>query len=175
MRSNRSVLSFRRIELAFRRGYLAIREQMMDRRGLRILSALAGLLAVSSQAFAGTVIITQQEASLPPDEIVAGRRGITRGPHVDLVQPAEQAYSPLRFQIRFRAFGGARINTDSLRVVYLKTPEIDITTRVIRFVQPDGIDIPDAEAPAGEHYIRIEVKDSEGRIGGSVFALKIIP
>jgi hypothetical protein len=60
-------------------------------------------------------------------------------------------------------------------VTYLKTPEVDITSRVRAFALPTGIDIPDAEAPAGEHYIRIEVADSEGRSRGAVFSLKISP
>jgi hypothetical protein len=138
-----------------------------------VLAVCSTWLFSQSHAYAGTVLITEQEASLPPERIVPGPRGITRGPRIELVQPGETAHSPMRFQVRFQSFGGSRINTDSLRVVYLKTPEIDLTPRIARFVQPLGIDIPDAEAPAGEHYIRIEVTDSEGRTRSSVFALKI--
>lgn len=130
-------------------------------------------ILASSQARAGTVLITEQEADLPTEHIVLGPRGITRGPRIELVQPEETAYSPMRFQLKFQAFGGAKINTDSLRVTYLKTPEIDITPRVRPFAHAAGIDIPDAEIPAGEHYIRAEVTDSEGRIRSSVFVLKI--
>jgi hypothetical protein len=126
-----------------------------------------------SYAYAGTVLITEQEANLPQERILVGSRGITRGPRIELVQPGEMAYSPMRFQVRFQSFGGAGIDTASLRVIYLKIPEVDITSRVLRFAHPAGIDIPDAEAPVGEHYIRIEVTDSEGRTRSSVFALKI--
>jgi hypothetical protein len=58
-------------------------------------------------------------------------------------------------------------------VLYLKSPEIDITPRVVRFAQPAGIDIPDAEAPAGEHFLRIEIADSEGRTRSAVIGLQI--
>ena len=102
-----------------------------------------------------------------------GSRGITRGPRIELVQPGERAYSPMRFHLRFQSFGGAKINIDSLRVTYLKTPEIDITPRVRRFAQPTGIDIPDAEVPEGEHFLRVEIADTEGRTRSSVIALKI--
>jgi hypothetical protein len=148
---------------------------MIGRRALKVLSILAGLAAVSSQAHAGTVLITEQEASLPPERVVVGSRGITRGPRIELVQPDETAYSPMRFQLRFQSFGGAGINTDSLHVIYLKTPEIDITPRVARFAKTAGVDIPDAEIPAGEHYIRVEVADSDGRTRSSIFVLKVAP
>jgi hypothetical protein len=140
-----------------------------------VLVVCSTWLFSQSHAHAGTVLITEQEASLPPERVVVGSRGITRGPRVELLQPGDTAYSPMRFQVKFQSFGGARINTDSLRVIYLKTPEIDITSRVVRFAHAAGIDIPDAEAPAGEHYIRIELADSEGRTRSSVFALKIAP
>jgi hypothetical protein len=126
-----------------------------------------------SYAYAGTVLITEQEANLPQERILAGSRGITPGPRIELVQPGETAYSPVHFQVRFQSFGGARIDAASLRVIYLKIPEVDLTSRVLRFANAAGIDIPDAEAPAGEHHIRIEVTDSEGRTKSSVFTLKI--
>jgi hypothetical protein len=147
----------------------------MSRRRAKGLGCFLGLLLVSSQARAGTVLITEREASLPPERVVVGSRGITRGPRIELIEQAEPVHSPLHFQIRFQSFGGAGINTESLHVVYLKTPEIDITPRVARFAYPIGIDIPDAEIPAGEHYIRVEVTDSGGRTRSSVFVLKIAP
>jgi hypothetical protein len=81
----------------------------------------------------------------------------------------------MHFQLRFQSFGGARIVTESLHVVYLKIPEIDITPRVARFAGPVGVDIPDAEVPVGEHHIRVEITDSEGRARISIFSFKIAP
>ena len=147
----------------------------MGSQGIRLLRNLLGLFLVSSPACAGTVLITEQEASLPPEPVVVGSRGITRGPRIDLVQPGGTAHSPLHFQLRFQSFGGVGINTESLRVVYLKSPEVDITPRVTRFAKAIGVDIPDAEIPAGEHYIRVEVADLDGRIRSSIFVLKVAP
>jgi len=146
----------------------------MGRRALKIKGILAGLVLVLSRAWAGTVLITEQEANLPP-EFIFDPRSITRGPRIELIQPGAPTYSPMHFQLKFQSFGGSSINTDSLRVIYLKTPEIDITPRVARFVRPAGIDIPDAEAPVGEHHIRVDVTDSEGRTRSTVFTLKIAP
>jgi hypothetical protein len=142
---------------------------------IKAVAAFLGILAFASQAQAGTVLITEQEASLPAEPVVASPRAITRGPSIELVQPDVTANSPMHFQLRFQSFGGSKIDTGSLHMVYLKTPEIDITPRVARFIQPVGIDIPDAEAPAGEHTIRVEITDSEGRTRSSVFTLKIAP
>jgi hypothetical protein len=66
----------------------------MGRRALKTKNILAGLIFVSSQACAGTVLITEQEASLPP-ELIVGSRSITRGPRIELIQPRETAYSPM--------------------------------------------------------------------------------
>jgi hypothetical protein len=147
----------------------------MSGRLFTILGALTGLVGTSSASCAGTVLITEQEARLPPEHFEANPRAITRGPRIEMLEPGETAYSPMHFKLRFQSFGGSRINTETLHVVYLKIPEIDITPRVARFVGPIGIDIPDAEVPIGEHYIRVEVSDSEGRTRSSVFTFKIAP
>ena len=135
----------------------------------------AGFL-ISFEAHA-TQLITQEEAKLPPPKgaIAADRRGILRGPRVEVVTPSEEVHSPLRLQLRFEAFGGAKINPESVRVIYLRTPNVDLTPRIKPFIQPDGIDMPDAELPPGDYTVRVDVKDSEGRPGTISFTLKVSP
>jgi len=53
--------------------------------------------------------------------------------------------------------------------------DVDLTPRVKAFVQPTGIDMPDAQLPPGDHLVRIDVKDSEGRVSTTSFMLKIAP
>jgi hypothetical protein len=120
-------------------------------------------------------LITDQEASLPNGHAGAIFRGISRGPSVELVEPAETVHSPVHFQIRFQAFGGNKIDLDTLRVTYLKSPEVDLMPRLVRFIQRSGIDIPDAEIPPGEHSFRIEVSDTEGRTRSSILVFKVVP
>ena len=38
-----------------------------------------------------------------------------------------------------------------------------------------GIDMPDAELPPGDHIMRIDIKDSDGRTGSTSFVLKVVP
>jgi hypothetical protein len=147
----------------------------MARVGL-LVAALA-LSALAGTAEAGQVLITEQEAQLPPPRgaVAADRRGITRGPKIDVVQAAEPIHSPMHFKVRFEAFGGAKIDSDSVKVSYLRTPIVDLTPRVKSFLQASGIDMPDVELPAGDHMVRIDVKDTDGRTGSTSFVLKVAP
>jgi hypothetical protein len=142
----------------------------------------AGLLAtviLSAQppaARAGVVLITPEEARLPTPKGVYASRAVTRGPRIDLAGPdTNEVRSPLRLQLKFRGFGGAKIVLDSLRVTYVKLPDVDLTSRVKPYVQPTGIEIPDAEAPPGDHLVRVEVQDSEGRRTATTFLLSVAP
>ena len=62
-----------------------------------------------------------------------------------------------------------------MAVTYLRGPNIDLTQRIKAFVEPAGIDIPEAEVPPGEHAIRVELKDSEGRRATTNFVLAVAP
>ena len=138
---------------------------------------LAAAFSPPSPALAAQVLITADEARLPPPKgaIVTDRRGITRGPKVEFLGAADPVHSPMHLQLKFEPFGGAKIDPDSVKVTYLRTPNVDLTARVKSFVLPTGIDIPDVELPAGEHMIRVDIKDSDGRIGTTSFALKVEP
>jgi len=147
---------------------------------VKILSA--GLLATfiwtaqESDARAGVVLITPEEAQLPTPKGVYASRAVTRGPRIDMAGPdTNDVRSPLRLQLKFRGFGGAKIVLDSLRVTYVKLPDVDLTSRVKPYVQPTGIEIPDAEAPPGDHLVRVEVQDSEGRRTTTTFLLSVAP
>jgi hypothetical protein len=137
---------------------------------------VAAALLISGAAQA-TQLITAEEAKLPPPKgaIAADRRGILRGPKVEVVAPSAAVRSPLRLQLRFESFGGATINPDSVKVIYLRTPNVDLTARVKPFIQASGIDMPEAELPPGEYTVRVDVKDSDGRPGTASFTLTVPP
>jgi hypothetical protein len=130
-----------------------------------------------SPVYAANVLITEEEARLPPPKgaIVADRRGITRGPKIRVLDESEPVHSPMHLQVIFESFGGAKIDLDSVKVTYLRNPNVDLTPRIKPFLQSAGIDIPDVQLPVGEHLVRIDVKDSDGRIGSTSFLLKVAP
>lgn len=140
-------------------------------------AALLGTAVVMSVPAHATSLITPEEAALPPQKgaVPNTGRGITRGPKIQV--PAETAAqaSPMRFQIKFQTFGGSKIDLDALKVTYLKSPVVDLTPRIKPFAQAAGIDMPDAQLPPGEHLVRIDVKDSDGRTASTSFLLKITP
>jgi hypothetical protein len=148
---------------------------------LRWTSIWLGLLAAimiadTPKAAAGVILITAEEAKLPVPTKIASSRAITRGPRIEVSDLDDgKLHSPLRFKLRFRAFGGSTIDLGSVAVIYLRGSNVDLTPRIKPFVQPTGIDIPDAEVPVGEHAIRVELKDSEGRPATVNFMLAVTP
>jgi len=142
-----------------------------------VCAVAAIISSMAMPAFAATVLITEEEAKLPPPRgaIATDRRGVTRGPKIKFVEEGEQFHSPAHLQLKFESFGGAKIDPDSVRMTYLKTPNVDLTPRIKSFVQTSGIDIPDIELPVGEHMVRVDVKDSDGRTGTTSILLKVAP
>lgn len=143
-------------------------------------NVLVGLVAASlliPEMSRGTQLITDEEAKLPPPKgaVAADRRGILRGPKVEFVSPGDSASSPMRLVLKFESFGGAKIDPDSVKMIFLRTPNVDLTARVKPFVKADGINIQDAELPPGEYTVRVDVKDSDGRPGTAIFTLKVAP
>ena len=140
------------------------------------LGYLTASLAISSGARAAQ-LITEEEAKLPPPRgaVAADRRGILRGPKVEFTSPEDTVHSPLHLQLKFQAFGGTKIDPESVKVIFLRTPNVDLTPRVKPFIQAGGIDMPDTEVPPGEYMVRVDVKDSDGRPGSTSFILKISP
>jgi hypothetical protein len=96
------------------------------------------------------------------------RSGIERGPDVIPIYPAPKSgaiQSPFGFRVKFQAHGNTEINLDTLRVVYTRLPDINLTARVKPFTRADGIDMPNAEVPPGAHRIWIFIQDSTGHEG----------
>jgi hypothetical protein len=120
------------------------------------------------------VLISADEAKLPPsNDSSAKSRGITRGPKVELVSQARAIRSPARLKLRFQAFGGAKIDLGKVKVVYLRKPSVDLTPRVKPFINDNGIDVPAAEMPPGDHVLRVDIADSDGRVGTVSFLLNV--
>ena len=142
-----------------------------------LLVGIAVIAAGSMPAYAAQVLITAEEAALPPPKgaVATERRGITRGPKVDVVTGAGQLKSPTRLQLNSSPMAAQRSIPDSVKMTYLRTPNVDLTPRVRSFVQPTGIDMPEVELPAGEHMVRVDIKDTDGRVGTTSFILKVVP
>lgn len=139
------------------------------------LSALLLLCAVSAQAGS---LISEKEAKLPAGESgTITTRAITRGPGIKLLSPepgAAAVKSPFLFKVAFEPRGGAKIDPATVKIVYVKTPNVDLLDRVKVGLSEKGIELDAAEAPAGEHQIRVTVQDSEGRQSTQLIAFTVL-
>ena len=127
---------------------------------------LLASLTVALPAHALT-LISEDEARRPAStELVdLGLRGVTRGPTVTVVSPAEAApaKSPLALKVVFEAHGGSAIDVASVKVTYLRKPAVDLTERLKPFITAAGIAVDQADVPTGRHLVRIDVTDAQGR------------
>jgi hypothetical protein len=136
---------------------------------------LATSLLVSTQASIAATLISAKEAALPSAAGALATRGISRGPAIKLASPEADTpvASPFDFKVNFEPRGDAKIDPSSVKVVYMKSPFVDLTPRLKSAISANGIDFAKADVPPGTHTIRVTVKDSEGRETNSVLNLVV--
>jgi hypothetical protein len=132
-------------------------------------------LLASSQWSVAAALISAKEAALPPAAGALATRGISRGPGVKLASPEADTpvAAPFDFKVNFEPRGDAKIDPSSVKVVYMKSPFVDLTPRLKGAITANGIDFAKADVPPGTHTIRVTVKDTEGRETNSVLNLVV--
>lgn len=136
---------------------------------------LAALLVASAQMVIAAPLISAKEAALPPAAGALATRGISRGPAIKLASPEADTpvAAPFDFKVNFEPRGDSKIDPSSVKVVYMKSPFVDLTPRLKSAISASGIDFVKAEVPPGTHTIRVTVKDTEGRETNSVLNLVV--
>ena len=136
---------------------------------------LAASLVASAQLGVAASLISAKEAALPPAAGTLATRGISRGPAIKLTSPESDTpvMAPFDFKVTFEPRGDAKIDLGSVKVVYMKSPFVDLTPRLKSAISPNGIDFAKADVPPGTHTIRVTVKDTEGRESNSVLNLVV--
>ena len=139
-----------------------------------VIGVAAGVAMFEPAYAANLVLITADEAKLPPPKgaIAVNSRGVTRGPKIELVSQAA-VKSPANIQLKFQTFGGAKVDVSAVQATYLRTPNVDLTSRIKPFVNEAGIELQSVELPPGDHMLRIDIKDSDGRAATTSFLLKV--
>jgi len=132
------------------------------------------IIAVPNVVFAAP-LITAKESALPAASGTFATRGISRGPAVKLNSPEADTpiNSPFDFKVLFEARGEGKIDPNSVKVVYMKSPFVDLTPRLKSAITPTGINFSKAEVPPGTHTIRITVKDMDGRETNQVVTIVV--
>lgn len=142
-----------------------------QQRCLFLFLMLAGIFT-SSHA---EILINAQEAALPALTPKPATRSIVRGPVVKWVSPKNEVSvnSPFELKVLVEPREGVKIDPTSLKVVYLKSPLVDLTPRLQSAITPNGIEFKQAEVPPGSHTIRLTVKDMEGRETNSQLTITV--
>ncbi len=152
---------------------------------MKLSAIVLGLAAVTgidgSVAYAQSktvVLITDEESKLAaaPSADLSFRAGVSRGPLITVVSPKPDDVglkSPFHLQLKFEGRGGAQVDPESLKLTYAKTPAVDLTSRVKPYVQATGVDLSETSVPPGNHTIRAEIKDKDGRAGTTTFTIKV--
>lgn len=140
---------------------------------------ILGFLALSFSGFVlaqSKPLITEKEAQLPPAKGELKTRGIARGPGVKVISPDPQASvkGPFDLKIKFEPRGGNKIDAQSVKLAYLKSPMVDLTDRIKQSISDEGINLEKATIPPGEHQIKVTVKDAEGRETNSVITIVVV-
>jgi hypothetical protein len=132
-------------------------------------------IACLSSASIAAPLITAKEAALPNSSGTLATRGISRGPAVKLNSPETDTpiAAPFDLRVAFEARGDAKVDPNSVKVIYMKSPIVDLTPRMKGAISVNGIDFTKAEVPPGAHAIKITVKDTEGRETNSVLNLSV--
>ncbi|MBU3567279.1 hypothetical protein [Polynucleobacter alcilacus] len=135
----------------------------------------AASLVASTQLSLAASLISAKEAALPPAAGTLATRGISRGPAIKLTSPEADTpvMTPFDFKVTFEPRGDAKIDPGSVKVVYMKSPFVDLTPRLKSAISANGIDFAKADVPPGTHTIRVTVKDTEGRETNSVLNLVV--
>jgi hypothetical protein len=132
----------------------------------RYLLCLLAIFLLAVEADAQILqLITDDEARLPASQEIVEQlatRGITRGPGISLASPDVVVRQGFPLRIVFEPRGGTTIDPESVRIVYLKSPLVELTARLKGQISPTGVDVPVATAPVGEHLFQVTVKDSNG-------------
>lgn len=139
-----------------------------------LLGGLALLLFQS--AAPAEVLITEAEARLPaPPAVPVPTRGLTRGPGIEQVSPSPERdiHSPIAFKVAFHSRNKIDIELSSVRLTYIKAQLVDLTDRVRKYLTSSGIDMARAEVPPGTHWLRLDLKDRQGRVNTAIIKLTI--
>ena len=82
--------------------------------------------------------------------------------------------APFELKVAFEPRGGNTIDPASVKVMYLRSPFVDLTPRLQQSITETGIVFPNADVPAGEHDLKITVLDKDGRETNAVVHLVVV-
>jgi len=98
------------------------------------------------------------------------------GPIIQMMQSLEDRIfnGPVDFQINFVGHTPEKvIDMESLRVIYLKFINIDITEKILPYIKENSIVVHKMNLPEGNHRIQIKIKDSHKNESEQTFLIRV--
>ena len=154
-----------------------------------ILFLMVGTTPVMGQPIGekgGFWLITPEEGAMAPafvDPHGVRDRGLfssdsveqNKGPVIKMEKPNvdDVVASPLEIVIQFSP-REASVDLSTLKVTLVKFIDIDLTDRVRPYVSNEGLHIPDAQLPSGEHTVRVTLGDTDGGLTVTQLYVKIM-
>jgi hypothetical protein len=148
---------------------------------MKVLIAAMILLAGLSGNANALALISEDESNLPTyqggDSLRL--RSAVGGPRIDVRAPQmlnnqkPTVSKPVAINVRFEPLDGSQVNMTTLKVTYLKLFGIDITDRLKPFIKGTEIAVDEADIPVGDHSIRVDIRDSQGRGSSETFSFKV--
>lgn len=139
------------------------------------------MLGLALAGACASPLVTPAEAALP--DAVERTRPLTLGPVISIVSPdvvanqpitaTRAVRSPFDLNVKFAERGGEKVNPSSIRLVYLKVPEIDLTDRIQGRVSEGGLVFSALELPPGTHTFRLSVLDRKSRSSTKLFQVTV--
>ena len=161
-----------RKEVATKRGGARQRHPWLLCVALVVTLSLCHSVTLSLAAPVGPVLVTEGEAMLQDAPTLKGPGDeVSDGPRITILSPQEgKAYTgPVDIEVLFEQVpGGPGVRTDTLRVVYVKLWEIDITERLLPYLQANRLYVEHAQIPPGKHLFRVSIADQAGKTSARV-------
>ena len=140
---------------------------------LLVTAALLGAVLPSATAREQPLwIVTEGEASLPSEPTPRSAPALPReGPVIRIERPDVSApvVPPFAVDIVFDSrAGGAPVKMESLKIVYVRVFELDVTDRFMPYVKDNRLFVENANAPTGRHRLKITIADQNGRLTAEI-------
>jgi len=100
-----------------------------------------------------------------------------KGPKIEIVQPllTSMVSSPLSIQVEFIGRQpDLGVNMGSFKLTYKKLWGIDITDRVLEYIDGESINAPEIELPEGKHTLEIYIEDNEENISTKLITFEVV-
>jgi hypothetical protein len=146
-----------------------------------LLTLCTTVLTTTRRAYAWELITNEElerekSASASQSQLAPASPPPPGAPTIDVEQPdaTKPITPPVTIRIRFKAQSGATIDPSSFRAKY-GWLGIDITSRIIANAKVDasGIVAENANIPAGQYQVTLQIADNLHRVGTRVFNFSV--